>query len=248
MNNHHGGTESKVFHESLNSKLNFSAREAANDDFKFDLAAKRNRLSDEDLVRALQNAAEAFDGNYFSTTQYEGLSGKRPHSETIIDRFGSWKKALKLIGVSGGREKHYSAEQLIQNLDAIWKKLGFPPGMKTIATLGEKISRTPYRNHWGSVRSACEALAAFHKGSISREKLLAGNVTVSTRTTIPLNVRWDVLKRDNYRCAKCGASPSNDHQVELEVDHIYPVAKGGVNALENLQTLCRKCNQGKKDR
>ncbi len=218
------------------------------DDFKFDLAAKRNRLSDEDVVLALQGAAKAFGGSYFSTTQYEGLSGKRPHPATISSRFGSWKKALKLIGISGGREKWHSAEQLIQNLEAIWKELGYPPGQEKIKTLGQKISGGPYRRHWGSVRSACKALAAFHNGSMSREKLLAGNVTAFTRTTIPLNIRWDVLKRDNYRCTKCGASPSNNHQVELEVDHVYAVAKGGRNTLENLQTLCRKCNQGKKDR
>jgi hypothetical protein len=199
-------------------------------------------------MRALQSAAEKFGESYFSTMQYDSLSGKRPCADTITQRFGSWKKALKLIGISGGREKHYSAEQLIQNLEAIWKELGFPPGSKTIATFGEKISQKPYRNHWGSVRSACEALAAFHNGSISQEKLLAGNVTAFRRTTIPLNVRWAVLKRDNYRCNKCGASPSSDHQVELEVDHIHPVAKGGGNELENLQTLCHKCNQGKKDR
>ena len=57
-----------------------------------------------------------------------------------------------------------------------------------------------------------------------------------------------ILKRDNYRCVSCGASPSNDQQAELEVDHVYPVASGGSNGLENLQTLCRTCNEGKKDR
>jgi hypothetical protein len=126
--------------------------------------------------------------------------------------------------------------------------MGFPPGKRQIATLGAKISESPYKRHWGSVRSACEALAACHDRSISREKLLAGNTTASPRTTIPLKDRWDVLKRDNYRCAKCGASPSNDHRVVLEVDHIHPIAKRGGNALENLQTLCHKCNHGKKDR
>jgi HNH endonuclease/Homing endonuclease associated repeat len=218
------------------------------DGFKFDLAAKRIRLSDEELVLALQTAAESFGANYFTSTQYDSLSGKRPHSATVIDRFGSWKKALELIGISGGRERRHSAEQLILNLEAVWKELGFPPGKRQIATLGAKISESPYKRYWGSVRSACEALAAFHNGSISREQLLTGNITESSRTTIPLKDRWAVLKRDNYRCAKCGASPSNDHQVELEVDHIHPVAKGGGNALENLQTLCRSCNQGKKDR
>lgn len=218
------------------------------DGFKFDLAAKRTRLSDEELVLALQTAAESFGANYFTSTQYDSLSGKRPHSATVIDRFGSWKKALELIGISGGRERRHSAEQLILNLEAVWKELGFPPGKRQIATLGAKISESPYKRYWGSVRSACEALAAFHNGSISREQLLTGNITESSRTTIPLKDRWAVLKRDNYRCAKYGASPSNDHQVELEVDHIHPVAKGGGNALENLQTLCRACNQGKKDR
>lgn len=218
------------------------------DGFKFDLAAKRTRLNDEDLVLALQAAAEAFGRRYFTSPQYDGLSGRRPHSATIIDRFGSWKKALALIGISGGRERRHSAEQLIQNLEAVWKELGFPPGKRQIATLGQKISESPYKRHWGSVRLACEALSAFHNGRISREELFAGPIASSPRTTIALKDRWAILKRDNYRCARCGASPSNDHEVELEVDHIHPVAKGGGNELENLQTLCRKCNQGKKDR
>ena len=102
-------------------------------------------------------------------------------------------------------------------------------GKRQIATLGAKISESPYKRHWGSVRSVCEALAAFHDGSISREKLLAGNTTASPRTTIPLKDRWDVLKRDNYRCAKCGASPSNDHRVVLEGS--YPKSVKGVQGL-----------------
>lgn len=146
------------------------------DGFRFDLAAKRTRLSDEDLVLALQAAAEGFGASYFTTTQYGGPSGKRRQSATIIDRFGSWK-ALKLIGIPGGRERRYSAEQLIRNLEAVWAEMGFPPGKRQIATLGAKISESPYKRHWGSVRSACEALAAFHDRSIPREKLLAGNTT-----------------------------------------------------------------------
>jgi hypothetical protein len=219
---------------------------AMSDDFNFDLAAKRVRLSDEVLVVALQNAAEKFGANYFTTTQFNGLPGTRPHSETIIERFGSWKNALRLIGISGGRERKYPVEQLISNLENVWKELGFPPGKRQIAKLGAKISETPYKRHWGSLRSACESIEAFHNGRISQEKLLAGDTTTPRRTTIPLKVRWDVLKRDNYRCVKCGAHQTSDNQ--LEVDHIHPVAKGGGNEPENLQTLCNKCNQGKKDR
>lgn len=218
------------------------------DGFRFDLKAKRIRLSDSDLIAALQSAAETLGEGYFTSTEYDALRGKRPHSATVIDRFGSWKKALALIGIRGGRERQYSPEQLIVNLEKAWKELGYPPGKRKIATLGDNISESPYKNHWGSIRAACKALAEFHEGKITRELLLAGNAGAPVRTTIPLKVRWDVLKRDDYRCRRCGKSPSSDHRVELEVDHDKPVARGGRNEIENLLTLCRECNQGKKDR
>lgn len=219
-----------------------------NDAFRFDVRANRTRLTDGDLIAALQGAAETLGESYFPSTQYDALPGTRPHSSTIIDRLGSWKKALALIGISGARERRHSPDQLIDNLERVWKERGHPPGKRQIAMLGDRISESPYKRHWGSVRAACEALAAFHEGKLSRAQLLAGSVDGPVRTTIPLKDRWAVLKRDKYRCTTCGASPSSDHAVELEVDHITPVAKGGGNTIENLQTLCRKCNQGKKHR
>lgn len=37
------------------------------------------------------------------------------------------------------------------------------------------------------------------------------------------------------------------HDVLFTVDHIMPVAKGGSNKMENLQTMCRDCNGAKAD-
>ncbi len=215
-------------------------------EFKFDLNAKRTRINDAELIAALQSVTEALGGGYFTSPQYDAFPGQRPHSATIMERFGSWKKALALIGISGGRKRCYSPDELITNLESIWQQLGHPPGRRQIATLGERISESPYKRHWGSLHAACEAVAAFHDGRIGRPLLLAGNAEKGARVTIPLRDRWAVLKRDNYRCTKCGASPSSDHQVALEVDHINPVTKGGGNAIENLRTLCQRCNQGKK--
>ena len=67
--------------------------------------------------------------------------------------------------------------------------------------------------------------------------------TVSRK--IPDKLRYQVLKRDNFKCCACGASPAKDSAVELHIDHIIPWSKGGETALENLQTLCSKCNLGK---
>ena len=58
-------------------------------------------------------------------------------------------------------------------------------------------------------------------------------------------LRYQVLKRDNFKCCACGASPAKDPAVELHIDHIVPWSKGGESTLDNLQTLCSKCNLGK---
>ena len=70
---------------------------------------------------------------------------------------------------------------------------------------------------------------------------------VSRRTTRSpdLRLRFKVLQRDRFRCCSCGASPSATPGVVLEVDHVKPWSKGGETVIENLQTLCLACNQGK---
>jgi hypothetical protein len=65
------------------------------------------------------------------------------------------------------------------------------------------------------------------------------------RKPIPKSVRFEVFKRDSFRCQYCGAAAPD---VILEVDHIKPVSKGGTNDIMNLVTACRDCNRGKSDR
>ena len=60
------------------------------------------------------------------------------------------------------------------------------------------------------------------------------------------SLRYDVLKRDGFRCCLCGASASDG--AVLHVDHIKPVSKGGKTEYNNLQTLCDRCNLGKSNK
>lgn len=63
------------------------------------------------------------------------------------------------------------------------------------------------------------------------------------RKVIPKKTRFEVFKRDKFKCQYCGKTPPD---VILHVDHINPVSKGGTNNILNLITACFECNMGKK--
>lgn len=65
----------------------------------------------------------------------------------------------------------------------------------------------------------------------------------AVRKPLSKGVRFEVLKRDGYRCRYCGNTPADG--VLLHVDHIVAVAEGGSNELSNLATACLPCNIGK---
>jgi 5-methylcytosine-specific restriction endonuclease McrA len=45
--------------------------------------------------------------------------------------------------------------------------------------------------------------------------------------------------RDDFTCVQCGA------QENLTIDHVQPKAEGGRTVVENLQVMCRPCNEAK---
>ena len=65
------------------------------------------------------------------------------------------------------------------------------------------------------------------------------------RALMTTKLRRAILDRDNYTCRICGNSVHNEPNLLLEVDHIIPVAKGGVTVEDNLQALCWRCNRSK---
>lgn len=62
------------------------------------------------------------------------------------------------------------------------------------------------------------------------------------RIGVSPRVRFEVFKRDGFRCLYCGATPLSK---PLHVDHVRPVAEGGDNSPANLVTACSDCNLGK---
>jgi hypothetical protein len=62
---------------------------------------------------------------------------------------------------------------------------------------------------------------------------------------VPTATRWEVLRRDGFRCVYCGVMAWD---TELDVDHVRPVSAGGNNAVNNLVAACKDCNLGKGNR
>ena len=66
------------------------------------------------------------------------------------------------------------------------------------------------------------------------------------RAKMSNSLRYDIMKRDGFRCVLCGAKAFDS--ITLHVDHIIPIAKGGKTEWDNLRTLCDRCNSGKRDK
>lgn len=78
-----------------------------------------------------------------------------------------------------------------------------------------------------------------------QSKLSSDALAKEQRALMTSKLRLAIKERDNYTCCNCGNSPRIEPNLLLEVDHIKPIAKGGLTIESNLQTLCWKCNRNK---
>jgi HNH endonuclease len=58
--------------------------------------------------------------------------------------------------------------------------------------------------------------------------------------SIPRNVQFRVLKRENQICRECGRSVQDK---DVEFDHVIPYSKGGSSDESNVRLLCKTCNR-----
>jgi len=63
--------------------------------------------------------------------------------------------------------------------------------------------------------------------------------------TFSAAVKQQALERDNYKCVVCGRG--RESGMELHIDHIKPMSRGGTSDLSNAQVLCSKHNFIKKN-
>ena len=201
------------------------------------------RVSDEELLNDLKNTALQLQTETLTINEYSEYGTYNP--STLIRRFGTWNKALSLVNISV-RNRFYDDDEFIKNIEEVWVKIGKQPTRRDMDNKElSKISSNAYLRKYGNWSNA---LKTFVDCVNDVSSALVDEKVVKTHKTsrdVNLRLRFIVMKRDGFKCCLCGASPANDSSVELHVDHIVPWSKGGETTIENLQTLCSKCNLGK---
>ncbi|EJL6677310.1 HNH endonuclease [Vibrio cholerae] len=92
-----------------------------------------------------------------------------------------------------------------------------------------------YMSQWLRVRECIESST----GVYTDIELVSPGTLARSFKSIKKSV---VLKRDKYRCVKCGSQES------LTMQHVIPYSRGGETTTRNLVTLCEPCNQKLGDR
>lgn len=219
---------------------------------------KNPKIEDDELITDLKRVAAAL--NKKSVTQNEYKSLGKYDSAPLVRTFGSWFKALEKAGLEKTRTWGVTNEEYFENLEEIWTKLGRQPNYAEIEKPFSKYSAGAYERRFGSWRKALEAFIEFvNQGdseSLKEEEKIeilpqegtdieTQTVKHKTNRNINWRLRFIVMKRDNFKCKKCGRSPATDPSIILHVDHKTAWANGGETELENLETLCSVCNIGK---
>lgn len=226
---------------------------------------KRNKnhigITNREMISDVQKVAALLQKDSITTTEY--TQHGRFDYRFLLYRFGTWKNVLEQAELCQTKFHHsISEDELLKEIERIWIILGRQPTSGDIRDGISIYSLNTYARKFGGWRKSLQVFINY----INKEKIEDGEkpmactiqvpqysqheIKVQRRKTvrdIDLRLRFKVMHRDNFKCCKCGASPAKDPSVELHVDHIIPWSKGGETVIENLQTLCSKCNLGKSD-
>lgn len=223
-------------------------------------AQKTRTLADDDLIQELRRVAATFKIDTLTMDQFSRTSD-RANAAGIKRRFGSWKAALERAGLTlSARGRRYSDDEYYANILTVWTHYARQPKYREMNAPPSSIPAGAYEAKFGGWR---RALGAFvERVNADREVRSSGpvpplppqascpsEVSARPRTrTISLGLRYDVLRRDRFKCVLCGASPAVTPTCQLHIDHIVAFARGGATEEGNLRTLCAHCNVGKRDK
>lgn len=214
---------------------------------KYILKEYYRRVPDCELINDLRKTGKRIGKK--NVTIDEQLREGKYNPYTIIYRFGTWNDALIKAGLKVYSFKNIPTGELISNMKRVWNSLGRQPKMKEMVKPRSKYGGHAYMRRFGSWSGAIMAFVKLSNNgklvTMALKNRRIKKIGKKINKNITKGLRYDVLKRDRFKCRLCGRNPADDPKVKLHVDHIVPVAKGGETVIKNLQTLCSDCNLGK---
>lgn len=129
--------------------------------------------------------------------------------------------------------------------DKICKNFILKPPINLFIEIDLSYTSPAGRNHYSS-KYQISTNQVYQLFQLIKERIEYKKSKEYQRNILSSSMRYNVLKRDNFRCQICGRSAQDG--VTLEVDHIIPISKGGKTEYSNLRTLCKDCNRGKSDK
>ena len=214
----------------------------------FELRPYNKYITDEELLDDLRRVAHLLGAR---TVRYEEYPQHgRCASRVFETRFGSWNQALQAAGLEVTLRQNIRELELFENLERVWRTLGRQPRREEMRKPLSAFSHGTYERRFCGWRAALQAFVAYANNTADDPSPPIG----STSNCIPatprfpdLRLRFRVLARDSFKCQACGRSPANEYGVQLHIDHVMPWSQGGPTTIENLRTLCERCNIGKGD-
>ncbi len=224
---------------------------------KFELEESNRGISDDELLDDMRRCAKVIGRGTITMAEYRGIG--KAAVRTIVRRFDSWTKALRLAGLEPSRyRKDVTEEELFENIKSLWIGFGRQPRYSEVKRPISHFSAKPYEDRFGSFTKALKAFVAWvnsdspeqdpQEPEAEREAdstIQRASTKHRTRREISERQRFRILMRDGFCCRSCGATPLTKPGVELHVDHILPWSKGGETTDDNLETKCKQCNLGK---
>lgn len=209
----------------------------------------------DDMITELKRVAEVVGRR--TITRKELLKhGDLIGEKAILNRFGSWKAALEAAGLElSAMGRRWSDDDYFENLLEVWTLHGRAPTYAEMNRPPSRISNGGYASKFGTWGRAKQAFVQRVNSDIeqgAREAVLPlvpnpvpSKPRQEDQRNIPIGLRYQVLRRDRFRCLTCGRSPATDLDCVLHVDHVEPFSVGGKTRLDNLRSLCGPCNIGK---
>lgn len=211
---------------------------------KYTLDTHHRNSSEEELISDVINVAKKLNKDKLTINEYNDHGNF--YATTLTRRFGSWFIVLEKAGLKKTRNLKITNDELFENIVTVWNTIGRQPRYNDIKPSISLFSAGTYEKRFGSWRKALEAFVAWANDAdvAKSEPNIEKNISINKS---PRNISWRlralVLMRDGAYCQMCGATPQSG--AKLHVDHIIPWSKGGETTLQNLQSLCEKCNIGK---